>query len=114
METDQDMGTQNSRARVEGIKVDFSSLKAAYKEDGSDEMDTDFQDLIRNLTNEIEKLAPNMRAIDKLDEVEGKLKDTAIEFDNARKEAKAAKDAFVKIKQERYELAFVNGSLVMS
>lgn len=69
-------------------------------------MELEFQETIKNLSAEIERIAPNMRAVDRLDEVENKLKETAKEFDNARKEAKSAKDAFTKIKQERYVASF--------
>lgn len=65
-------------------------------------MDLEFQETIQSLTTEIDRIAPNMRAVDRLDDVENKLKETAKEFDNARREAKSAKDAFTKIKQERY------------
>ena len=48
--------------------------------------------------------APNMRAIQKLDEAREKLEETNKEFDNARKKAKTAKMNFERIKQERYDL----------
>ncbi|KAI8922093.1 P-loop containing nucleoside triphosphate hydrolase protein [Powellomyces hirtus] len=104
MDVDEDGGTQTSRMIVQKIRVDFSGLKSTHKEDGSDEAELAFQETLASLSSEIERIAPNMRAIDKLDEVEHKLKDTAKEFDSARKEAKTAKDAFAKVKQERYDL----------
>ena len=48
--------------------------------------------------------APNMRAIQKLDEAREKLEETNKEFVNARKKAKGAKMTFERIKQERYDL----------
>merc|ERR1712088_130038 len=48
--------------------------------------------------------APNMRAIQKLDEAREKLEETNKEFDNARRKAKTAKMNFERIKQERYDL----------
>ncbi|KAJ3016082.1 Structural maintenance of chromosomes protein 1 [Thoreauomyces humboldtii] len=104
MVVDQEPSAHFSQAQIEGIEADFSSLKASYKQDGSAEVETEFQETIDGLTNEIERIAPNMRAVDKLGEVEHKLKDSAKEFDSARKEAKAAKDAFAKIKQDRYDI----------
>ncbi|KNC97909.1 uncharacterized protein SPPG_06900 [Spizellomyces punctatus DAOM BR117] len=98
-----DSQTLSFSARVQGFQVDFSNLKPAHKQNGSDEMEVEFQETLRNLTTEIERMAPNMRAVDRLDEVEHKLKETAREFDAARREAKSAKDAFMKIKQERYD-----------
>ena len=65
-------------------------------------METIFESEIDGLTLEIEKIAPNMKAIDKLNEVEEKLKGSAEEFDSSRKQAKSAKDKFLAIRQERY------------
>jgi structural maintenance of chromosome 1 len=52
----------------------------------------------------MERLAPNLRTLSKMDEVEKKLKGTAAEFENARSEAKRAKDAFEAVKKARYIL----------
>ncbi|KAG5440556.1 hypothetical protein PCK2_000381 [Pneumocystis canis] len=59
---------------------------------------------ISDLTSEIEKLAPNMKAIERLEGIENKLHDTEKDFDKARKEAKQARDNFNAIKQKRYSL----------
>merc|ERR1712113_680729 len=48
--------------------------------------------------------APNMRAMQKLDEAREKLEETNKEFDNARRKAKQAKMAFERAKQERHDL----------
>ena len=49
-------------------------------------------------------MAPNMHAIERLPEVEGRLETTSREFEEARKRAKQAKEDFQKIKQLRYGL----------
>ncbi|KAJ1551655.1 Structural maintenance of chromosomes protein 1 [Nowakowskiella sp. JEL0078] len=95
------------RIAIEDLEVDFSKLTDDNKSDGSDEMEIEFEEKIKNLTNEIEKMAPNMRAVDRLDEVEIKLKETAAEFESARRDAKNAKDKFNLIKSDRTKL-FVN------
>ncbi|KAJ3297255.1 Structural maintenance of chromosomes protein 1 [Borealophlyctis nickersoniae] len=105
---DVDSGSQSmsqsqsqSRAKLKSIEVDYSSLKKAERTNGSDETEAEFVEKIKSLSSEIEKMAPNMRAVDRLDEVEAKLKDTASEFEAARKDAKNAKDKFDAIKQQR-------------
>ncbi|KAI8840072.1 RecF/RecN/SMC [Chytriomyces cf. hyalinus JEL632] len=106
MEVDDDtqMSSQEkSVALLDSVTVDFSVLKREQKQNGSDEAEIEFQENIKNLTSEIEKLAPNMRASEKFDDVEAKLRATADEFESARKEAKQAKDAFAEIKQERFK-----------
>ncbi|KAJ3053257.1 Structural maintenance of chromosomes protein 1 [Rhizophlyctis rosea] len=92
-----------SREKLKSIGINFSKLKKDERQNGTEEMNAKFQDKIKEMTAEIEKMAPNMRAVDKLDEVESKLRATAQQFDNARKEAKSARDAFNKIKEERFD-----------
>jgi len=45
-----------------------------------------------------------MRAIDRLDSVETRLKTTEKEFEDARKKAKQSKDQFLAVKEKRFEL----------
>lgn len=61
-----------------------------------------FENDIRELTEEMERLAPNLRALSKMDEVEKKFKETSTEFEQARHEARQAKDAFEKVKLKRF------------
>ena len=49
-------------------------------------------------------MAPNMRAIDRLEGVESRLKTTEKEFEDARRRAKKAKDDFQDVKDRRFEL----------
>ena len=49
-------------------------------------------------------MAPNMRAIERLQGVESKLRSTEREFETARKQAKKAKDDFLAVKEKRFDL----------
>lgn len=49
-------------------------------------------------------MAPNLKAMERLDDVEAKLKDTEKEADKARKESKDARDHFNDVKRRRTEL----------
>ena len=49
-------------------------------------------------------MAPNMRAIERLEGVQNRLKITDKEFEDARKRAKKAKDEFQAVKEKRFEL----------
>ena len=49
-------------------------------------------------------MAPNMRAIERLEGVESRLKTTEKDFEEARKRAKNAKDDFQEVKDQRFEL----------
>ncbi|RKO89909.1 P-loop containing nucleoside triphosphate hydrolase protein [Blyttiomyces helicus] len=95
-----------TRARLQRIAVDFSSLDDNLREDRSDRIELELTDAITALSAEIDRMAPNMRAVDRLDEVENKLRATAEEFDAARREARTAKDKFNAVKQQRYDLFY--------
>jgi structural maintenance of chromosome 1 len=49
-------------------------------------------------------MAPNMRAIERLEGVESRLKTVEREFEEARKAAKRARDDFQEVKEQRFEL----------
>jgi structural maintenance of chromosome 1 len=59
---------------------------------------------VTKLTAEIERMTPNMKAMERLDDVQSKLDETDREFEKARKEAKTAKDRFNEVKAKRCEL----------
>ncbi|KAF7352348.1 Structural maintenance of chromosomes protein [Mycena venus] len=102
---DNEDGTQQPR-RVQdyGIEVDFDALDDDDREDGSAEAVAEFDKEITKLSAEIERMAPNMKAIDRLEDVEAKLADTEKEADKARQDSKTARDAFNDIKRRRCEL----------
>lgn len=50
---------------VDGIKVDYSSLSRELKENQGEEVDFEFIESLKEISSEIEKLVPNMKAIDK-------------------------------------------------
>merc|ERR1719215_1567590 len=91
------------------IEIDYSSL-----EEGLTELDDndDVRKVEKTLEKHISELqatitriqAPNMRAMQKLDEAREKLEETTKEFDTARRKAKQAKMAFERLKQERHDL----------
>ena len=60
--------------------------------------------MITTLNSELDKMAPNMRAIERLGGVESRLKSTEKDFEDARKRAKKAKDDFQEVKEQRFEL----------
>ena len=67
-------------------------------------MDEELQERISNLASELDKMAPNMRAIERLEGVESRVKTFEKEFEDARKAAKKAKDEFQAVKEKRFEL----------
>src|SRR5438270_14006738 len=56
------------------IEVDYSDLDVHQRNDGT-EVEQEFQDDIKNITIEIERMTPNLSAIDRLYAVENRLKE---------------------------------------
>nr|WJN25064.1 condensin complex subunit [Farysia itapuensis] len=87
-----------------GIQVDFSELDDEAKEDGGPSMGAELQTRLDSITAEIEKMSPNMKAVERLDDTESKLAETEREFDRSRRQAKDARDEFNTIKKRRCDL----------
>lgn len=105
MEVDDDDGTQRPKAVQDyGIEVDFKDLDDEEREDGSAEMAAQLDGAVAKLSAEIERLVPNMKATDRLDDVEAKLADTEREAEKARKDSKSTRDEFNDVKKRRTDL----------
>jgi len=74
------------------------------RQDNSPERVAEFDSAITRLNGEIDRMAPNMKAIERLDDVEAKLADTEKEADKARKDSKTARDQFNDVKRRRCEM----------
>lgn len=87
-----------------GIKVDFSNLSKTEKQDGSEEMGRELELKIETATLELDKMAPNTRANDRLVDTENRLAEVDGEFEKARREAKKAQDEYLRLKKIRCDL----------
>jgi structural maintenance of chromosome 1 len=87
-----------------GIEVDFSELPEDLQETDDDKVEDELLEKIKTLSGELERMAPNMKAIERLEGVESRLQETEREFEDSRKAAKNAKEAFAAIREKRFEL----------
>lgn len=62
-----------------------------------------YQERIRLLQEELDKLAPNLRALDKLEGAETRLRSTMESFERTRAELKRAKEVFASVRRQRYD-----------
>ncbi|KAF8630781.1 hypothetical protein AX15_002729 [Amanita polypyramis BW_CC] len=106
MDVDEDeTGTQPvKKVQDYGIEVDFGILDEEERQDGSAEALARLDKQISNLNIEIEKMAPNLKAMERLGDVEAKLAETEKEAERARKDSKHARDQFNEIKKQRCDL----------
>lgn len=102
--------TVNSTVQYERearIKINYEMLPDKYKDleekDDVKKQSDKLLQAIKNLQDTITKIqAPNLRALQKLEEAQGKLQSTNEEFEALRKQNKSAKIAFEKVRTERY------------
>ena len=67
-------------------------------------MEEMLQEKIASLSAELEKLNPNMRAIERLEGVEARLKSTEQDFEDSRAALRQVREEFGKVKAQRFEL----------
>ncbi len=84
------------------ITIDFTSLKDDFKQKKTAEQEREFESKLKDIAGELDRLAPNIRPISNLEQIEKQLKATANEFEHSRQEAKSAKEAFQEVKRKRY------------
>lgn len=103
MEVDNDEPSQLSiRTTDWEVEVDYTALTTAERRDSSQERDAQFREELKRRGNEIENMAPNLKAIDRLEGVEQRLDEVEEDYSAARRAAKRAASEFEKIKQQRY------------
>ncbi|KKF96124.1 Structural maintenance of chromosomes protein 1 [Ceratocystis platani] len=103
-EEDEDEQMMDAAMQDHGIEIDFDNLDDDLKDSDDPSVEEGLEEKVAALTAELEKLNPNMRAIERLESVEGRLKSTERDFEDARNEHKQARDAFNEIKALRFEL----------
>ncbi|KAK7020211.1 Structural maintenance of chromosomes protein 1 [Paramarasmius palmivorus] len=87
-----------------GIEVDFDMIGEDDRTRDSAEALAEYDARISKLTADIERMAPNMKAIDRLEDVEAKLAETEKETEKARQDSKSAREKFQKIQKDRTDL----------
>jgi len=91
--------------RKDAGKVDFSTmdedLKMRRSASEEDKMRKKFESKISKLTQEIEGMAPNMKASDAFNTMTDKVKETVDDFNTAKEEGRKANEVFNKVRKAR-------------
>lgn len=101
MDVDDDETQRPAETDDFGIEPDFEDLEDEDRENGSEEIGREFEAQISKMKAELEKLVPNMKAIERLADVQAGLDDAEKEAEAARRETKRAKDEFQDLKKKR-------------
>ncbi|XP_026449761.1 structural maintenance of chromosomes protein 1-like [Papaver somniferum] len=87
---------------------DYSQLSRSHQQEPRpserEKLDLEFKHKMDNLVSEIERTAPNLKALDQYVALQEKEREVVEEFEAARKEEKEITDRYNAIKQRRYEL----------
>lgn len=95
---------QPKQTRDYGIEPDFSPLADEDRETSSDEHGRELESQIEKMKADAERLVPNMRAVDRLADVQAALATAEDEAEEARQSSKKAREEFLAIKKKRCEL----------
>ncbi|KAJ5197879.1 Structural maintenance of chromosomes protein 1 [Penicillium cinerascens] len=87
-----------------GIEIDFESLGDSLKESAEEKLEEELLEKVRSLNSELDKMAPNARAMERLETVENKLRSTEKDFEDARRQARRAREEFEGVMKKRSDL----------
>lgn len=99
--------SQLVQEREDEIDIDYSDLPAKRKELSIGQyevVNNEYHDQIQNKQVALDKMAPNMKAIHRFDDVMERFKAINEDFEKARKNAKDSAEKFGVVKTKRYEL----------
>ena len=105
IEGEEDMSQRVVQIDDYGIEVNFESIED--EDELTEEKDLQYRREIDQIALDIERMAPNLKAKDRLGDMQSKLNSTEKEFEYARKETKQARDMYNDIRSQRQEL-FMN------
>ncbi|KAL8783036.1 MAG: hypothetical protein Q9213_004933 [Squamulea squamosa] len=106
VDEDQDSSSiQRSNIQDYGIDIDFEDLDDDLKDVGDDaRTEEELVNRIKTLNGELDHMAPNMRAMERVQTAKGRLATTDKDYEDARKRAAKAKESFGRVKERRFEL----------
>ncbi|KAK9087404.1 hypothetical protein Syun_029798 [Stephania yunnanensis] len=99
--------TMDIESSTETPVLDFSVLRSHLQDARSSERETlesEFKQKMDTLTSEIERTAPNLKALDQYEALQEKERAVSEEFEAARKEEKDITDKYNLVKQRRHDL----------
>ena len=89
-------------------KIDYASLAAEHRKyladtNAFDAVNSEFVERLARIQVDMDRIDPNLKAQDRFEDVQNRLKETNEEFETARGTARTAADAFHQRKKERTE-----------
>ncbi|KAG5420971.1 SMC1 [Candida metapsilosis] len=85
------------------IEIDYEMLDDKYKETYSPKLEAELEVMLQNTIENLEKLTPNAKALERFKEVENKLRGYDKDYTVARQNERKAADKFREISEKRYD-----------
>lgn len=89
---------------ADNIVIDYDLLSTRYRENNNEVIENEFLEKLSDITKELETLSPNIKAIERLNEVEKKMDDIDKDLQRARGQELKIVKRFQEVKNKRYEL----------
>ncbi|KAL3685453.1 hypothetical protein R1sor_003475 [Riccia sorocarpa] len=89
------------------VRYDFSQLSRYHRQDlrpaEKEKLEQEFKSKLEAISAEIERTAPNLKALDQYESLREREREAIEEFEAARREAKEITDKYNSVKQKRHE-----------
>ncbi|KAL2653551.1 hypothetical protein R1flu_021679 [Riccia fluitans] len=89
------------------VRYDFSHLSRYHRQElrpaEKEKLEQEFKNKLESVSAEIERTAPNLKALDQYESLREREREAIEEFEAARREAKEVTDKFNSVKQNRFE-----------
>ncbi len=86
------------------VEIDYSMVSAKLKESWSAKAEAELEAKLESVVGILETLAPNAKAVERLELVEARLREFDRDFSRARQKENKITEKFNQIKQQRYDL----------
>lgn len=94
---------ESSIKEVYKIELDYEMLEERFKEVFNNKLQSELEVILQNTISDLEKLTPNAKAIERLREVETKLRNYDKEYNVARQKERQVIERFKKVQEKRYD-----------
>jgi structural maintenance of chromosome 1 len=106
---------KNTLVKEDDIVLKFDELSAGERKltnaQKREERQNQYLDDLQKIAVELDKIAPNLKAVDRMADVTARLEETEGEFNSAKNKARDALEQFRKIRDERYVVAILNNAI---
>ncbi|RLV95469.1 Structural maintenance of chromosomes protein 1 [Spathaspora sp. JA1] len=99
----EDTTQQEISEKIYEIELDYSLLEAKFQESYNIHLESELKAKLTTILEELEQVTPNIKAKDRLKDVEAKLREQDRDFSVARQQERITQKKFQEVKEKRHE-----------